>query len=315
MMKALLLLLLPFAVHAQTFPSKPVRAVSQFGPGASADVASRLVIPIASELLGQPLVVENRPGATGAIAAETVARAPADGYTLLISSPSQMVRCAAGLKCPVDPLKDLTAITPIGDVPTGVFVSASLPISSFRELLDYAKAHPNKLSYGTSGVASKSHLAAEAIQRITGVRMVHVPYKVGNQALLDVMAGQLPMSLSIGDLAIPHMRAGKVKALAVLDARTAMLPGVPAVADVLPGFVAPPSWVGFSGPAGLPQPVLRRLSDAFIRAVKSPEATAKLNASGWEVWGYTPEEYTAMIRRDLELVARIIKEAGIRIED
>jgi tripartite-type tricarboxylate transporter receptor subunit TctC len=226
-----------------------------------------------------------------------------------------MVRCAAGLKCTVDPLRDLTAITPIGDAPTAVFVSSSLPIQSFRELLEYAKANPNKLSYGTSGIASKSHLAAEAIQRAGAVRLVHVPYKVGNQALLDVMAGQLPVSLSISDLALPHLRAGKVKALAVLDARTQLLPGVPAVAEVIPGFIAPPSWAGFSGPANLPPPVLKRLADALTRAIKSPEATAKLNATGWEAWGHPPEEYTAMIRRDLELVARIIREAGIRIED
>ena len=194
-------------------------------------------------------------------------------------------------------------------------LQTALPINSFRELLDYARANPNKLSYGTSGVGSKSHLAAESIQQLTGVKMVHVPYKVGNQALLDVIAGQLPVSLSISDLAVPHMRAGKVKALAILGDRSAAFPGVPAVAEVVSGFIAPPSWVGFSGPANLPPAVLRRLSDAATRAIKTPEAAGKLQSIGYEVWAYPPEEFAAMIRRDVELIARIIRESNIKIEN
>ena len=315
-------LLLPLAMAvlcgtagAQSFPAKPIRAISQFGSGASGDLAARIVLTPMSEILGQPIVVENRPGATGLVASEPVARAAPDGYTLLISSPSQLVRFAAGYKGSVDPVKDFTPIFPVGDNPTGIFVQTALPMNSFRELLDYARANPNKLSYGTSGVGSKSHLAAESIQQLTGVKMVHVPYKVGNQALLDVIAGQLPVSLSISDLAVPHMRAGKVKALAILGDRSAAFPGVPAVAEVVSGFIAPPSWVGFSGPANLPPAVLRRLSDAATRAIKTPEAAGKLQSIGYEVWAYPPEEFAAMIRRDVELIARIIRESNIKIEN
>jgi tripartite-type tricarboxylate transporter receptor subunit TctC len=302
-------------VNAQTFPSKPIRAISQFGSGASADLTARVVLTPMAEILGQPIIIENRPGATGLVASEPVARAAPDGYTLLISSPSQLVRFAAGYKGSVDPVKDFTPIFPIGDVPTGLFVQTSLPINTFKEFLDYARANPNKLSYGTSGVGSKSHLAAESIQQLTGVKMVHVPYKVGNQALLDVIAGQLPASLSISDLAVPHMRAGKVKALAILNDRTPAFPGTPAVAEVVPGFIAPPSWVGFSGPANMPQAVVRRLSDAATRAIKTPEAAGKLQAMGWDVWAYPPEEFAAMIKRDVELIARIIRESSIKIEN
>jgi tripartite-type tricarboxylate transporter receptor subunit TctC len=313
--KILLLCLLPLFAQAQTFPSKPIRLVSQFGAGASGDVSTRMVTSSVAELLGQPIIIDNRPGAGGAIASEIVANAQPDGYTLLVNSAGPVVRCAAGLKCNADPLKDLTPITPIGDIATGIFVSPTLPVSSLRELIDYAKTYPNKLSYGTSGVASQSHLAAESIQSMTGARMVHVPYKVGNQALLDVVAGQLPVSLSIADLAMPNVRAGKIRALAMVGGRSILAPGVPAVAEVLPGFVPPPSWQGFSGPAKLPPQVLKRLSDAFIRAIKSPEVTGKLNTAGFDVWGYTPEEYSAMIRRGMELIVRITKEANIKIED
>jgi tripartite-type tricarboxylate transporter receptor subunit TctC len=300
---------------AQAFPAKPIRALSQFGSGASGDLASRIVTGPMGEQLGQPVVVENRPGATGLVAAEPVARAAPDGYTLLISSPSQMVRWAAGLRSSVDPLKDLTPITPVGDNPTAIFVTASLPFNSLKDLLDYAKANPGKLSYGTSGVGSKSHLAAESLQQLTGAKMLHVPYKVGNQAMLDVIAGQLPVSLSISDLGLPHMRAGKIRALALLGERSSAVPGVPAVAESVPGFVAPPSWVGFSGPAGLPPPVLRRLSDAAIKAIRTPEATAKLQQIGYDIWAYSPEEFSAMVKRDFELVARIIKQSNIKLED
>lgn len=188
-------------------------------------------------------------------------------------------------------------------------------MNNLKELLDYARANPTKLSYGTSGVGSKSHLAAESIQQLTGVKMVHVPYKVGNQALLDVIAGQLPMSLSISDLAVPHMRAGKVKALAILGDRSPAFPGVPAVAEVVKGFIAPPSWVGFSGPANMSQAVVRRLSEAATKAIRTPEATGKLQAIGYEIWAYPPEEFAAMIKRDVDLIARIIRESNIKIEN
>jgi tripartite-type tricarboxylate transporter receptor subunit TctC len=301
--------------HAQTFPAKPIRAISQFGSGASGDLASRIVTGPMSEQLGQPVVVENRPGATGLVAAEPVARAAPDGYTLLISSPSQMVRWAAGLRSSVDPIRDLTPIMPVGDVPTAIFVHASQPFNTLKDLLDYARANPGRLAYGTSGVGSKSHLAAESIQQLIGVKLLHVPYKVGNQAMLDVVAGQLPVSLSISDLGLPHVKTGKIKALAILGDRSPAVPGVAAVAETVPGFISPPSWVGFSGPAGLPQPILRRLSDAAIKAVRSPEATAKLSIIGYEIWAYTPEEFSAMVKRDFELVARIIKSSAIKLED
>jgi len=301
--------------EAQSFPSKPIRAISQFGSGASGDLASRIVLSPMADILGQPIVIENRPGATGLVASEPVARAAPDGYTLLVSSPSQLVRFAAGYKGSVDPVKDFTPIFPVGDNPTGIFVNATLPINTLRELLDYSRANPNKLSYGTSGVGSKSHLAAESIQQLSSVKMVHVPYKVGNQALLDVIAVQLPVSLSISDLAVPHMRAGKIKALAILGDRSSAFPGVPAVAEVVPGFIAPPSWVGFSGPANMPQGLVRRLSEVATRAIRTPEAAAKMQSIGYEVWAYPPEEFAAMIRRDVELIARIIRESNIKIEN
>lgn len=303
------------SVGAQTFPAKPIRAISQFGSGASGDLASRIVLTPMSEILGQAVVVENRPGATGLVAAEPVARAAPDGYTLLVSSPSQLVRFAAGVRGKVDPVRDFTPIFPIGDNPTGIFINPSLPVNSFKELLDYARANPTRLSYGTSGVASKSHLAAESIQQLAGVKMVHIPYKVGNQALLDVIAGQLPVSLSISDLALPHLRAGKVKALAMLGGRTPEFPGVPAVAEVVSAFIAPPSWVGFSGPANLPAAIVKRLSDAATKAIRTPEAAAKMQSIGYEVWAYSPEEFAAMIKRDVEVIARIIRESNIKVED
>ena len=314
-MAALVAACLPAVAMAQAFPVKPIRAISQFGSGASGDLASRIVTGPMGENLGQPVVVENRPGATGLVAAEPVARAAPDGYTLLISSPSQMVRWAAGLRSSVDPIRDLTPITPVGDNPTAIFINASLPFTTLKDLIDYAKANPGKLSYGTSGVGSKSHLAAESIQQLTGIRVLHVPYKVGNQALLDVIAGQLPVSFSLSDLGLPHLKTGKIRALAVLGERSPEVPGVPSVTDTIPAFVAPPSWVGFSGPANLPAPIVKRLSDAAIKALRTPEAKAKLAQIGYDIWAYPPEEFAAMVKRDFELVSRIIKSSNIRIEE
>lgn len=307
----------PIAVFSQAYPSKPVKMVSQFAAGSGGDVLTRIVATNMAEVMGQPVVIENRAGAGGALAAELVARAAPDGYTILAATPgTQVTRVYLVRSSSFHPVKDFTPITAVGETPTVIIAHPSVPVNSFKELLQYAKANPGKLSYGTSGIGSPHHLSAEQIKMLTGVDMIHVPYKAGAQAMLDVITGQIPLSYSIIAPVMPHIRSGKVKPLVVVrDKRAAWLPDVPVVGEVVPGFDAPASWTGLFGPANLPQPVLRRLHADTVKAMSLPEARTKINDAGFEIIGNTPEQFAALIKRQVELTGRIVKAAGIQPTD
>ena len=305
------------AAHAQTYPAKPVRMVTQFVAGSGGDALIRILATYLGENLGQAVVIENRAGAGGIIAAEVVARAAPDGYVFLAATPNiPVVRVAAESKLSFDPTKDLIPVSAVAATPSIFIVNPSVPVNSYQELMDYAKKFPNKLSYGTSGVGSAHHLAAEQIRMLTGIEMVHVPYKAGQQALLDVVTGQIPSSWVILGEATPLAKAGKIKVLATREAkRVAAFPDVPAIGELLPGFEPLPGWTGLFTPAGVPQPVFRRLSSDTMKALQLPEAKAKINLIGFEVVGNTPEEFAAQIKREIALTARIAKAAGIKLGD
>jgi tripartite-type tricarboxylate transporter receptor subunit TctC len=302
---------------AQAYPSKPVRVVTQFAAGSAGDVLTRVLTTQLTDHLGQPIIVDNRPGAGGVVAAETVARAAPDGYTLLVAGPgTQVVRVYLVRKSSFDPVKDFTPITGLGDSPVVIVAHPSVPANSFSEALAYAKANPGKLSYGTSGIGSQHHLAGEQIALITGAKMVHVPYKAGAQALLDVIAGQLAMSYSVIGPALPNIRSGKVRALAVIgDKRISQLPDVPAMTEVVPGFEPLRSWVGLFGPANLPDPVLRRVNADAVKVLSSPEGRARVMEAGYDPIPNTPEEFSALIARDVSFVGRVVKAANIQPTD
>lgn len=315
---ALLTLLCVFSqpVFSQAYPSKPIRVVTQFAAGAAGDVLTRIITTQLQESLGQPLVVDNRPGAGGVVAAETVARAVPDGYTLLIAGPgTQVIRVYLVKQSSFDPVKDFTPIVAIGDSPVVILTHPSLPAGNFKELLEYAKANPNKLSYGTSGIGSQHHLGGEQIALLTGARMVHVPYKAGAQALVDLVAGQLPLSFSVIGPALPMIRAGKARALTVIsDKRIAQLPDVPAITEVIAGYSPFRSWVGLFGPANLPDAILRRLNGDAVKSINSPAGRAKVIDAGYEPIPGTPEDFTTLIARDLSFVGRVVKAANIQPE-
>jgi tripartite-type tricarboxylate transporter receptor subunit TctC len=301
---------------AQNYPVKPVRIFTQFAAGASGDTTVRIMAAPFSEMLGQPVIVENRAGAGGLLAAEAVQRAAPDGYTLLAgSSSTQIIRIFLSKNVPFDPQRDFTAITQISESVPTIVVNPKLGVNSLAELLEYARRNPGKLAFGTSGIGSDHHLSGEEIKQLSKVDMLHIPYKAGAQALVDVMSGQLPMAFVIHTQALPHIRSGKAKALAVVkEKRFALLPEVPTVTEVIPAFEVPPSWTGLLGPAGLPPALLARISSDAIRAMNLPETRARYAEGGQEVVASSPEEFAAKIRRNLELVARIVKAAGIQPE-
>ncbi len=303
-------------VAAQTFPAKPIRMVTQFSAGSSGDTMVRTLTAPLSEIVGQPVVVDNRAGAGGVLAAEIVKQAAPDGYTLFAgTSATQIIRLYVAKSTPFDPVKDFTPITQCIESVTTIIVNPAVPANTLKELVEYARQNPGKVAYGTSGIGSEHHLSGEQIKQLSGVDMLHVPYKASIQGLLDVVAGRLPMAFSIYVVALPHIKSGKVKVLAVVrDKRSPLLPDVPAVPEMVPGFEPPPSWVGIFGPASLPAPLLRRINGDIVKALNLPETRQKLGDQGLEVIGSTPEEFAARIQRQKELVARIVKGAGIQPE-
>ncbi len=313
---AIAALALAGSVFGQAYPSKPIRIVTQYVPGSSGDNSLRFVAPAMSTSLGQPVVIENRAGAGGVVAAQTVMSAAPDGYSILASnSATHVIRTFLVKDMPFDPAKDFAPITQYTEGAAAIVVSPSFPAKTMKELLDYARANPGKVSFGTSGIGSEHHLSAEGIMQITGLKLVHVPYKSGAQAMLDVSAGQLPMAVGVLGGALPLISSGKLRLLAVVGSkRLPRMPEVPAVSESVPGFEAPSSFTGIFGPAALPLPIARRLSDEFRKAAKDPETTDKLVKSGTEPVCSTPEEFRAAITHELALVRRIVQAAGIKPE-
>jgi tripartite-type tricarboxylate transporter receptor subunit TctC len=301
------------SAYSQSYPNKPIRVVSQFAAGASGDYLNRLVTNKLSELVGQSVVVENNAGAGGSVATVVVTRSAPDGYTLLNASTGAIIiRPALGAKLGYDPVKDLAPITMLGESPSAILVAPSLPVNSLTEFIEYAKANPGKIFYGTTGVASQSHLATEQLQQLTGAKMVHVPYKAGAQAILDLASGRLSAVVTILTPLVPQAKAGKLKALGVLGKRTDLMPEVPSVSERVPAFETPPSWQGYWAPAGTPQAVLQRLHGEIVKAMNSPDTRAKILETGTEIVAPTSADMAAMIRRQTDLVARIAKAADIK---
>ncbi len=311
-----LCLAVPLTVFSQAYPTRPIRMIVPFPPGPALDLVARLVTAKMGESLGQPIVVENRSGANGAIGSELVARAAPDGYTLLAATASTHVTAAFLVKnLPYDPQKDFTPIAASVEPVTCLVVNSSVPANSVNELIDHARRNPGKLSYGSSGVGSVFHMMGELFKQTTGVDMVHVPYKGVVPAMSDVAAGQIPMTFIAVANAIPHMRTGKVRILATLEpGRYAGLPGVPSIVESVPNFHKPASWFGFFGPAGLPQPILARLNSEMVKALNSPDVRTKLEDVGYAIIGNTPEQFGALIKAGMQQYGGIIKAAGIQPE-
>ena len=311
-----LILLVASVVRAQGYPSKPVRIISPYAPGGSTDIVARLVAPKMSAALGQPVIVENRAGAGGTIGAEAVARSAPDGYTLMITSSALLSAVVFSTRnAAFDPVKDFTPITAAVTQPGIFLVSTAFGATSFEELMKYGKSNPGKLSYGTTGVGSSFHFMGEIIKVAAEVNMQHVPYKGGAQAAQAVASGEVQVALLSNNSGMAAVRSGKAKAVAILaDRRVSELPNVPVIAEFLPGVERPADWLGFYGPAGLPPSLLARVHREIVAALNAPEVVKGLSAGGMEVFGNTPEEFTALIRRDIALYRKMVPIVGIKLE-
>jgi tripartite-type tricarboxylate transporter receptor subunit TctC len=300
--------------QADVYPSHPIRSIMTVAGGA--DIIARLVAQGLTGALGQPVVVETLSGAGGAIGAEAVARSAPDGYTIMLTSASALVMNRFLQKSArLDPLKDFTPITKAFETVAIVVAGPSLPAGSMRELVEYAKRNPGKLSYGTSGIGTTHHLSGESIRLLTGIDWVHVPYKGGPPVLTDLVGGEIQVGFSILATAAPFIASGKVKVLAVNGAkRYHVIPNVPTVSEQLPGYVPPSTWGGYFGPAGMPPAIVSRLHNEIVRALESPAVRAKAEDIGFPIATSTPEELTATIRRDIEYTAGIVKAIGIKPE-
>jgi tripartite-type tricarboxylate transporter receptor subunit TctC len=310
--------LLPLAANgpalAQAWPTaKPITMVVPFPPGPALDMVARLVGGKLSAAVGQTVVVDNRTGANGTIGSNAVARAAPDGYTLLAATAGTHVTAMHLMKnLPYDPVKDFTPIMAAVEPATCLVVNASLPVNSVQELIAYAKANPGKLSYGSSGVGSVFHMMGELFNQTAGVKIAHVPYRGVAPAMQDVIGGHIPMVFISVSNAMPAVRQGSVKILAVLEpARYAKLANVPSMSEIIPEFRKPSSWFGFFGPAKMPPEIVARVNANMRKGINAPDVRAKLEASDFAVIDGTPEEFAALLKDGIERYGAIIKAAGI----
>ena len=313
---SLIAALAPYAAAAQGYPTKPVRVVVSVPAGGTPDVLARAVTPYMSGLLGQALVLDNRGGAGGRIAAETVAGAQPDGYTLFMSSPPCLTILPHISKVPYDTLKDFAPISLIATGDMLLLVHPSSPITSAKDLIARAKAAPGKLNYGSAGAGTVNHIGMEVFKQAAGVNITHVPYSGAPQSVVDLLAGRLDVMLNSIPPAIPHVKSGKLKAIALAGAkRSSLLPDVPTVDEStgLRGFQAG-SWLGFFAPARASGAIVSRLNEIAVKAVNDPETRARLIAIGGDPVGNTPREFAAFLRSDYEKNGAAAKQAGLRID-
>jgi tripartite-type tricarboxylate transporter receptor subunit TctC len=301
---------------AQTYPSKPIRLVVPFPPGGSLDVVARAIGQKLSEAWGQPVVIDNRPGAGGNIGADLVAKSTPDGYTILEGALStHAVNVSLYSKMPYDPVRDFAPITLVAITPNVLVVSPSFPADSVPELIAYAKAHPGKLSFGSGSNGSAGHLAGELFKSEAGVDMVHVPYKGAAPALQALLAGDTQLMFDNLANSMPQMKAGRLKALAVTTAkRSALAPELPTLAETgLPGFDIY-TWWGFMAPAGTPKEILAKWNAEVARILGTPEMKQFFAQQGAEPAPTTPEQFAALIKSEIPKYAKIVKASGAKID-
>lgn len=299
---------------AQTYPAKPVRTIMTIAGGA--DVVARLVAQGLTESMGQPFVVESQAGAGGAVGAEMVARAAPDGHTIMLAAAANVVGRQFLVKNHTyDALKNFTPIGKIADTVLVIITPANSPFNSMRDVVEYARKNPNKISYGTSGIGTNHHLSAEVIRLMTGIDWVHVPYKGGPPVVTDTITGQIQVGFSILATVSPFMNSGKLKIIAVNNQqRYPLIPDITTVAEQLPGYEVPPGWMGYLGPAGMPAPVVQRLNTEIVRIMNSADVKAKAANIGFISSTNSPQEFTAMIKSNLATMGKLVKAAGIEPE-
>jgi tripartite-type tricarboxylate transporter receptor subunit TctC len=303
------------ASAADAYPTRPVRMIVAYPPGGGTDIVGRMMAQKLGETLGQTVVIDNRGGATGNIGTELAARANPDGYTLLMGNVApNAINVSLFKKLPYDPVKDFAPVSLVAITPNILVVNPAVPVKTVKDLIALAKAKPGVLNFPSAGVGSSSHLAGELLKILARVDMVHVPYKGGGPALIDTISGQMQVMFATMPAAMPHVKSGKVRPVAVTtDKRSQTLPELPTIAETVKGYEAS-TWYGLLAPAGTSPAIVTRLHQDVVKILTTPDTREKLVAQGFEPVGNTPAEFGAYIKSEIAKWGRVIREAGIKAE-
>jgi len=302
------------AVTAQSYPTKPVRLVVGFPPGGAADILGRIAAQQLTASLGEQVVVDNRGGAGGLVATEITARSVPDGYTLLFTSIPHVINPHLYRKVSYEAVRDFDAVIQFVAVPLMLATNTGFPAKSVKELAALAKTRPGQINYASAGAGSSSHLAMELFKSMAGVAMTHIPYKGTGPLLVDLIAGQVSVTIASAVPLIPQVKAGKLRGLAVTGARrSGALPELPTIGETLPGYEVT-NWFGIIVPKGTPRTVVVRINADLNKALQAPDLKSLLNAQGADAAGGTPEEFAAVIRQDFAKWAKVVKDSGARVD-
>ena len=312
---SLALSLVAITGYTQPFPGKPTRIIIGFPPGGAIDVVTRMLAPRLSEAFGQPVIVDNRPGANGVLATDLVAKSPPDGHTIFIGTLGNLAMNPSFYpNLPFNRDKDLTPVTQVASVAFMLLAHPSVPFKSVPELIAYAKANPGKVNYSSSGNGSTPHLTGELFNSLAGVKTTHIPYKGAAPAITDLIGGQVQISYDAVATSVAHINAGRLRGIAVTGPkRVSMLPNTPTVAETVPGYEVV-NWFGMVAPAGTPRAAIARWRNEIVKVLNVPEIRDKLRALGTDPVGSTPEEFGSFMKAETVKWARVIKEANIRVE-
>jgi len=303
-----------FSQDAASYPGRPVRVIVPFAPGGGLDISTRLIGQKLTEKWGQNIVVDSRPGAATIVGTEIASKAAPDGYTVLMITTTFAINPGLHPRLPYDPGRDFTPVTQLNSQPNVVVVPTSFSGSSVQDLIALAKARPGELTFATPGAGSAPHLAAEMFQRAAGISMIHVPYKGIPPAVTDVMGGRVTMLFTTTISAAPHIKAGKLRAVAITSAkRQSSMPDVPTVGETLPGYRAE-AFQGMVVPAGVPQAIVNKLAAEVARIVRLPDVAQRFRLDGAEPVGSTPKEFAAFLKAEMHKWSKVIKDAGIKPE-
>jgi tripartite-type tricarboxylate transporter receptor subunit TctC len=311
-------LCLPVSVPAQEWPSRPIKVVTPLAPGGAADVLVRAIGEELTRNLKQPIVIENRPGGGGSLAAIAVQRAAPDGYTLLLGSPqTNFIAPLLNKNVTYDAVADFTPITVAGELPVCLLVGKGMPpVKDLKEFVAYVKAHPGQLSYGSSGTHTTHHLAGEYFKSFVGLDMTHIPYRGGSPAMTDLLAGQIPVLFATLSTTLQYIDGQGIKVLGMIEAsRSPMRPEIPTIGETVPGFEMPMTWLGFLGPAGISQQLTQKMHAEFVKAISAPSVRKTLETSGFEVrTSKSPQEFAGVLKNGLEAYRKIVRDAHLEAD-
>jgi tripartite-type tricarboxylate transporter receptor subunit TctC len=300
---------------AQEYPNRPIRIIVPQSPGASTDMTARLIAQKLNDAFKQPVVVDNRPGSSGIAGTEMVARAAPDGYTLMVVASSFSINPALGRKLPYDAIRDFTTVSQISKFPNMLAAHPSTPVKTLQDVIALAKAKPGQVTYASAGVATGTHMTAELLKYMTGIDLLHVPYKGGGPAMTAAMGGQTQLVISTTVGMLPHVRSGKLKAVALTSAkRSSAAPDIPTFAESgVPGYEHEP-WNGMFAPAPMPRPLLAKINAEVVRILHAPDMKKLYEQEGGEVVGSKPEEFGAVLKAEIAKWTKVAKAAGIKPE-